>query len=201
MLREQPPPFPSLPSFCPGDLSLPRLQADRDVWRPEKWENNSLTVPVPLFASSLGPAGLSAWAMSCWAAGLGCAGPSLRRAAGWVLSLCWYEETRAFTLSFWPTWGRLDFWKAACLHFTTHNFFLFLLCRLQHNELNIQKKRLLTFFAAFNGAARASNQRARQRHACSLPAINSQTQTLHRVEGCIINKRGCYHVTILKPIY
>lgn len=57
------------------------------------------------------------------------------------------------------------------------------------------------FFVAFTGSDEASNQRARQRHAFSLPVINSQTQTLHHVEGRVINKHGYYQVTILRLIY
>lgn len=53
----------------------------------------------------------------------------------------------------------------------------------------------------FNGSTQQNNQRARQRHAFSLPAINHQTQTLHHVEVCVINKLSCYHITIPRLIY
>lgn len=61
-----------LHSCSPGDFSLPKLQADWDVWHPEKWENKWLshsTVPIALLACPVSPAGLcvltvlSPWAL------------------------------------------------------------------------------------------------------------------------------------------
>lgn len=167
--------------------------------------NNLLTVPIPLFASSLSPAWWACWLqvgrqLAVALLGLDVQGHHFS-VPPWILSLRCYEETHAFTLSFWPMRGRLAFWKTVYLNFITHLFFFSYYTGCNIVNWTSRKKRLPTFFAAFNGSDQASNQRARQRYAFSLPAINNQTQTLHHVEGCIINKHGCYHITILRLIY
>lgn len=93
----------SLPSLSHGDLSLPKLQADWDLRHSEKWENNSLTVPIPFFASSLRLAWLSALAagtqaLSCCTAELGCPGPSLQHATGNFVPVLVWRDTCFYTL-------------------------------------------------------------------------------------------------------
>lgn len=189
---KQPSPFPSLllPWGSPQIAGRLRSLASREVGKQTALPQSQLHfLPPPR------PAGLSAgcerWAVA--QPGRDVQGRHFSLAPG-ILSLCPYEETRAFTFSFWPMWGRLDFWKLFL-------FFFFPIIQAATQWIKRLEKRLWTFFVVFNGSDEASNQRARQRHAFSLPVINSPTQTLHHVEGRVINKHGYYQVTILRMIY